>query len=55
MSDDSRDARQILDPLFVREVLAGYAAANEVTEAERQERLARMTTEEALAIWRDLL
>lgn len=38
----------------IRETLAGYAAANEMVEAERRERLARMTTAEALAIWRDL-
>lgn len=43
-----------LDPTVVREMLAGYAAANDVVEAERRQQLARMTTAEALAIWRDL-
>jgi hypothetical protein len=39
----------------VREVLAGYARANEVIEKERMERLARMTPEEAHAIYDDLV
>lgn len=43
-----------MDPVVIREILAGYAAANEVIEAERREQLARMTPAEALAIWRDL-
>lgn len=43
-----------LDPTVVREMLAGYAAANDVVEEERRQQLARMTTAEALAIWRDL-
>ncbi len=55
MSDYSHRVQQTLDPILLREALAGYTAANEVTEAERQERLAPMTTDEALAIWRDLM
>ena len=43
-----------VDPVAIRETLAGYAAANEVIEAERRAQLAQMTTAEALAIWRDL-
>ena len=39
----------------VREVLAGYARANEVIEEERMERLARMTPQEARAIYDDLV
>ena len=39
----------------VREILAGYARANEVIEQERMERLARMTPEEARAIYDDLV
>jgi hypothetical protein len=39
----------------VREVLAGYARANEVIEEERMERLARMTPEEARAIYDDFV
>jgi hypothetical protein len=38
----------------LRETLAGYAAANEVIEQERAERLARLTPEEALEMARDL-
>ncbi len=44
-----------LDATLVRETLAGYAAANEVIEAERQATLARMTNTEALNTWRDLV
>lgn len=54
MTDHPSEPRGILDPVAIREALAGYAAANEVVEAERREQLARMTTAEALAIWRDL-
>ncbi len=43
-----------LDPAAIRETLAGYAATNEAVEAERRRMLARLTREEALAIWRDL-
>lgn len=35
---------------MIRETLVGYAAANEYLEQERQERLARLTPEEARAI-----
>jgi hypothetical protein len=45
----------ILNATLVRETLAGYAAANEVIEAERQVALARMSNVEALATWRDLV
>ena len=43
-----------MDESLIREVLAGYAAANKVTEKERAERLANLTPEQALAIARDL-
>jgi hypothetical protein len=39
----------------VREILAGYARANEVIKQERMERLARMTPEEARAVYDDLV
>ncbi|MGH2545113.1 MAG: hypothetical protein ACRDIB_20170 [Ardenticatenaceae bacterium] len=39
----------------VVEVLKGYARANEFIELERQERLARMTPEEARTIGDDLV
>lgn len=55
MTESSSDTQQALDPALLREVLAGYAAANDVVEAERQATLLRMTREEALAIWRDLM
>ena len=42
------------DPVAVKELLRGYTEANEFMEAERIERLAHMTPEEALAIWRDM-
>ena len=42
-----------LQPEAIRAALAGYAAANEVIENERMERLARMTPEEARAIYDD--
>ena len=44
-----------LQPEMIRETLAGYAAANEIIENERIERLARMTPEEAHAIYDDLV
>ena len=55
MSEYRTDPEHVLDPAVIRETLAGYAAANEVVEAERQRMLARLTREEALAIWRDLM
>ena len=39
---------------IVREILSGYARAAAVIERERMERLARMTPEEARAIYDDL-
>lgn len=54
MTEHLSDPQRKLDPTVIREILAGYAAANEVVEAERREQLAHMTTAEALAIWRDL-
>ena len=55
MTEYSSDVQQALDPALLRGALAGYAAANDVIEAERQATLTRMTPEEALAIWRDLM
>lgn len=55
MTEYSNDVQQTLDPTLLREALAGYAAVNEVVEAERQATLSRMTRDEALAIWRDLM
>lgn len=55
MTEYPSNPQRELDPLVVREVLAGYAVANEVIEAERREQLARMTTDEALRTWRDLV
>lgn len=55
MSKCPDGVQQALDPALLRETLAGYAVANEVTEAERQEHLAHMRTDEALVIWRDLM
>ncbi len=43
-----------LNATLVRETLAGYAAANEVTEAERIEWLANLSDDEARAIDRAL-
>lgn len=40
---------------MIRETLAGYAAANEYLEQERQERLARLTPEEARQIYTNLI
>ena len=47
------DARLQADA--VPEVLSGYARANEVIEHEHMERLARMTPEEARAIYDDFV
>ena len=44
-----------LDKQAIREALAGYAAAAEVIERERRERLARMTPDESSAIFLGLL
>jgi hypothetical protein len=44
-----------LEAQVVREALAGYAAANEVTEAERIVRLARMTPDEARSMYDSLV
>ena len=43
-----------LDATLVRETLAGYAAANDVIEAERIEWLANLSNDEARAIDRSL-
>ena len=40
---------------LIREALAGYARANEVIENERMDRLARMTAEQARAIYDELV
>lgn len=55
MAEYPSDPERKLDPVVLREALAGYAIANEVTEAERRATLAHMTHDEALAIWRDLM
>lgn len=55
MTEHPSDPQRKLDAAAIREALAGYALANEVIEAERQTTLARMTTEDALATWRDLM
>ncbi len=55
MTEYSSDPQRKLDAAAIREALAGYALANEVIEAERQAMLARMTPEDALATWRDLM
>jgi hypothetical protein len=55
MAEYPSDPQRRLDPLAIREALAGYAIANEVIEAERQATLAHMTRENALATWRDLM
>ena len=49
------DVRPMLQADAVREVLIGYARANEVIEEERMERIARMTPEEARSIYDDLV
>jgi len=43
-----------MDKAVIREMLAGYAAANAVIERERAEWLADLTQERALEIARDL-
>lgn len=43
-----------MDEAVIREVLAGYVAANAVIEKERAERLASLTPEQALEMARDL-
>ena len=45
----------MLQAYLIRETLAGYARANEVIENERMERLARMTSEQARAIFDELV
>lgn len=55
MIEHPSDPQRKLDAAAIREALAGYALANEVIEAERQATLARMTPEDALATWRDLM
>jgi hypothetical protein len=45
----------MLQENLIREALAGYARANEVIENERMERLARMTPEQARAIYDELV
>ncbi|PKO24190.1 MAG: hypothetical protein CVU38_00095 [Chloroflexi bacterium HGW-Chloroflexi-1] len=44
-----------LQPEAIREALAGYAAANEVIENERMERLAHLMPEQSRAIFDDLV
>lgn len=55
MTEYPSDPQRELDAAAIRDALAGYALANEVIEAERQATLARMTREDALATWRDLM
>lgn len=55
MTEYPSDPQRKLDAAAIREALAGYALANEVIETERQATLAQMTSEDALAIWRDLM
>ena len=45
----------MLQANLIREALAGYARANEVIENERMDRLARMTSEQARAIYDELV
>ena len=44
-----------LDPVVIREALAGYQAANDVIEAERREELAQTTSAESWAQWREMV
>ena len=44
-----------LDPVVIREALAGYQAANDVIEAERREQLAQTTSAESWAQWREMV
>jgi hypothetical protein len=53
-SEQQRITRLLEQGSAVRETLSGYARAAAVTERERMERLARMTEEEARAIYDDL-
>lgn len=54
MAEYPSDPQPTLDPVAIREALAGYAVANQVIEAELIEQLASMTDAEARAIDRDL-
>ena len=45
----------MLQANLIREALAGYARANEVIENERMDRIARMTSEQARAIYDELV
>ena len=45
----------MLQAHLIREALAGYARADEVIENERMDRLARMTSEQARAIYDELV
>jgi hypothetical protein len=45
----------MLQANLIREALAGYARTNEVIENERMERLAHMTSEQARAIYDELV
>lgn len=45
----------MLQAELIREILAGYARADEVIENERMERLAHVTPEESRAIYDDLV
>jgi hypothetical protein len=55
MSGEQRSVARLLEQgSAVRETLSGYARAAVVTERESMERLARMTEEEARAIYDDL-
>jgi hypothetical protein len=54
MTEYPSDPQPKLDLVEVREVLAGYAIANECMEAELIEQLASMTDDEARATDRDL-
>jgi len=52
MSGEPQNIARLLEQRSgVRETLSGYARAAAVTERERMERLARMTSEEAHAIY----
>lgn len=54
MNEYPSDPQPKLDPVVVREVLAGYAIANEFMEAELIEQLASMTDSEAHTTDQDL-
>ncbi len=45
----------VLQADVIREALAGYAAANEIIENERMERLAHLMPEQSHAIYDDLV